>query len=432
MLKLARRMFLRISGMAILGTMLFKKGAQDSWAASRQPEEDSQLKLGTASDNKSYVYLAKNDSPENNMRKVIEMMGGIGEVIEPGDIVLLKPNAQWWNQGTTNTNAMKAFIQMVLEMPDFRGEIIIADNHHFPEHDSRGWTTELRNGDYNLNELIKYFQKEGYRNVTKYHWHDGGPSIPGFWGGAENGRVVKGPEEGDGYVWRKNLVYTAPSGRQSMMSYPVFTSQFSGITIDFLRGPWKDGRYLKKRKMKFINFSGLNHHGSTGVTASIKNYLGICDMTCGHRGKKPQGFYNFHFVGGSNLHWRLKRVLEKFGWKDYLTAIGGCVGYFMKNVRIADLNVITAEWVGYGSKSDSNFRARTRTILASVDPVALDYTATREVLMPATYENARGSKFMMTNNPDEKESPFRQFLQSCHDQGIGNLDEKSIVKIRSG
>jgi hypothetical protein len=431
MVKLARRMFLYFSGLMVLGTFLFKKSMGGLWADNSEAAENSAGRKVEESDRKSYVYMVRNDSPENNTRKLIEMMGGTGEFIGPDDIVLLKPNAQWWNQGATNTNAMKAFIEMVVELPGFHGEVIIADNHHFPENNSRGWTTEKRNGDFNLNELVAYFQDRGQRNVTRYHWHDGGPSIKGLWGGAENGGVINGPEDGDGYVWKNDLVYTSPSGRKAMMSYPVFTSRYSGITIDFMRGPWKDGHYLK-RKMKFINFSGLNHHGSTGVTASIKNYLGICDMTCGHRGKKPEGYYNFHFVGGSNFHWRLKAVLEKFGWNDYLSSIGGCVGYFMRNVRMADLNIVEAEWVGYGSKSDSRLRVQTKAMLASVDPVALDYTAAKEVLLPATHENTKETKFIVNNDPDSQDSPFREFLRLCHEQGIGNFDEQNIVKIRSG
>ncbi|MCX8012619.1 MAG: hypothetical protein N3A64_05660, partial [Desulfobacterota bacterium] len=76
------------------------------------------------------------------------MMGGIEKFIGKNDIVILKPNCQWWNQGRTNLAAMKGFIDLVLSIPDFKGEIIIAENHHFmdeflPEGEKdniRGWT----------------------------------------------------------------------------------------------------------------------------------------------------------------------------------------------------------------------------------------------------------------------------------------------------
>jgi hypothetical protein len=312
-----RRIFLCLSGMgmpsALWACRTRDEGARPDGPATR----GNRMNIGVRADGTSLVCVARNGTPEGNMRKVLEMSGGIDRFIGPRDIVLLKPNAQWWNQGTTNTDAMRAFIDAVLAMRDFRGEIIVAENHHFPEVNSRGWTTEQRNGAYNLNELVRHFQRNGVRNVTKVHWRDGGPSRPGYWGGAENGGIVTGPGRGDGYVWRSDLVYVAPSGRKAMMSYPVFTSPYSGITVDFKEGPCKDGAYLKDRSLRFVNFYGLNHHGAdTGITASIKNYLGICDMTCGHRGTGPEGFHNFHFVGYSNRPGVIKAIGKKFGWRE--------------------------------------------------------------------------------------------------------------------
>jgi len=62
---------------------------------------------------------------------------------------------------------MKEFIEHVLRIPGFKGEIIIADNHHSEPDNSRAWTTLFKNGDFNYNELVEYFQSKGYRNVTK-------------------------------------------------------------------------------------------------------------------------------------------------------------------------------------------------------------------------------------------------------------------------
>ncbi|MDY6895461.1 MAG: DUF362 domain-containing protein, partial [Thermotogota bacterium] len=344
-------------------------------------------RIGVDVDGVSHVYCARGDSPENNMLTILEMIGGIGSLIDPTDIVVLKPNAQWWSQGMTNTNAMKEFINKILAMPGFAGEIIVAENHHYHDDNSRGWTTANRNGDFNLNELVQFFQDKGYWNVTKYHWHDGGPSQPNMHGGAENAGVVQGPWEGDGYVWRKDLVYTSGSGRKAMMNYPVFTSSHSGITVDLKNGPWKNGKYLDSG-IKLINFSALNHHSAwAGVTASIKNYLGIVDLTCGYRGIKPQGFYNLHFVGNrseSPLPWRIQKILARLGVYHMPHFDGGAVGYFMRHVRIADLNIITADWVGWGSRTDPELGIQAKTLLASTDPVALDYHAAKNVLMPLT------------------------------------------------
>lgn len=392
-------------------------------------------RLGVDSEGVSHVYFARGDTPEKNMSSVLEMFGGIDSLIDADDIVVLKPNAQWWSQGTTNTNAMKRFIESVLALPNFIGEIIIAENHHFPTDNSRGWTTEKRNGDFNLNELVHYFQDNGHKNVTKYHWHDGGPSKRNMHGGAENGGVIRGPQDGDGYVWCEDLVYTGGSGKKVMMSYPVFTSSYSGITVDLKNGPWKNGEYLNS-KIKLINFSALNHHSTyAGVTTSIKNYMGIVDLTCGYRGLNPEGFYNFHFVGRRSssktlVPWRFQKSLAMLGLFHMSHLDGGAIGYFMKHVRMADLNIVTADWVGWGSRTEPELSTKAKALLASTDPVALDYYAAKYVLLPLTPVDQvhREEKYFFHkyNDPDKTDAPLNWYLQECHNQGIGNLDNKKI------
>jgi len=401
----------------------------------KKQESRSSMPLGVEDDGYSHVYHAKNGSPEKNLTKVIEMMGGIDSLISPQDIVVIKPNAQWWNQGMTNTDTLKAFIESVLSIPDFSGEIILAENHHFPEDNSRGWTTEERNGKFNYNELIDYFQKNGFPNVTKYHWHDGGPSAPGLHGGAEGAGVVNGPWEGDGYVWCHDMAYKSTSGHKTLMSYPVFTSSYSGTIIDLKHGAWKDGKYIDT-PVKMINFSSLNHHGTwAGATAAIKNYLGIVDMTCGYRGTQPEGFMNFHYIGVqpsrvSKIHWKLEIIRRKLGFGYISHFDGGAVGYFMRNIRFADLNIISAEWAGWGSRVDTSLRTSTKSVLASKDPVALDYYAFKNVLLPVTPKEARSINlnysFYDCNDPDRKDSRLRWYLKECHEQGIGNFTQDKV------
>ncbi len=423
---MTRRLFLYLLG-SIVAVAAFTNRFLGGSGSSKEDEKYLDIdKLGADGDGNSQIFLSRNGSAEENTRKLIELLGGIESLIAPSDIVVLKPNGQWWNQGTTNTSSMKAFIELILNIEGFTGEVIIAENHHFPEANSRGWTTEERNGEYNLNELVQFFQNQGIKNVTKYHWYDGGPSTPGMWGGAEDAGVVTGPGGEDGYFWWKDSVFTAPNGRKAMMNYPIFTSEYSGITIDFKNGPWKNGEYLDT-KLKFINFSALNSHGSdTGITASIKNYLGICDMTCGFRGTTPEGLYNFHHIGLSNLHWRLKELLNKVGWEEHYSAIGGCVGHFMKHVRKADLNIVTAEWTGYGSRTDKNMRAHTKTVLASTDPVALDYIAAKKVLLPVTKQYSKDKNLIKYHDPDNPDSPLYDFLSACRNIGIGHVKEENM------
>lgn len=375
----------------------------------------------------SKIYISKNGTPQENIAKVIEMMGGIEKFIGKDDIVILKPNCQWWNQGRTNLAAMKGFIDLVLNIPEFKGEIIIAENHHFmdeslPEGEKdniRGWThfSEI-NGDidgvnHNINTLIDLYHKKGHLNVTKYHWRDGGPKR-NLWGNAQNGGVVKSPGEGDGYLW-SDLDYTFKGffGLRKWkvkMSYPIFTSKYSGITIDFKKGAFlRDGKgggkYLPDRPIKFINFAVLNTHGEdTGITSAVKNYMGITDLSCGGWGLKPKGYVNVHACGG----------------KYYEYAKAGPLGYFIKTIRKADLNIVAAEWVGWGSRTDITKAARMRTILASTDPIALDYYGTKYLVYPL-------SKNKDHHDPDNPKSPIRKFLDlALETLGEGTINESQM------
>ncbi len=355
------------------------------------------------------VYVAKNGTPQENVAKAVDMMGGVRNFIGINDIVILKPNAQWWNQGRTNLAAMKGFIDLVLEIPGFNGEIIIAENHHFmddslteKEKDNiRGWVhlSEI-NGDihgvrHNLNSLIALYRDQGIKNVTKYHWRDGGPKTDA-WGNGQNGGVVSSPAQGDGYIWSdEDYLFEGLWGWKSWkvkMSYPVFTSEFSGITIDLKEGVYQrdgrgGGRYLQNRPIRLINFAVLNDHGSTGTTSAIKNYMGITDLSCGWWGLDPEGYANVHACGS--------------GYYEYAKA--GPLAYFMKTIRKADLNITTAEWVGWGSRTDTSKAAHMRTILAGTDPVALDYHGAKHYIFPL-------SRNQEQHDPDFPESTIARFL----------------------
>lgn len=395
------------------------------------------MNLGTGKDGNSRVYMARGGSPGENVRQVLEKLGGIRSIIGSEDIVVLKPNAQWWNQGTTNTDAMEAFIEAVLGIPGFRGEVIIAENHQYANPDSRGWSTAMRNGKRNLNELVLHFNRSGFRNVTKYHWRCAGPNPEPLQGSESSGsKIVTGPWEGDGYVWNPDLVHVSPLGRKCILAYPVFTSSYSGVTVDFRYGAWKNGLYTGQ-PVKFINFSALNHHSEyCGVTASVKNYMGVVDMTCGFQGVRPEGYWNTHFIGIRQgfrvpflayLPWRIRIKVDKLYKMRYFHHSGGVLGSFMRQVRFADLNIITAHWVGYASRTDAKLSGFPRTLLAGTDPVALDYVAGTQVMAPLTREKAPKSAWLnRVNDVSDREGPFYRFLAACHREGIGNIDPERM------
>lgn len=418
---------------------LTASGAGKVFASEKQLNPDSKKYLGVDQDGLSRVYLARGDTPENNMEAILGKLGGIGKFIGPTDIVILKPNAQWWNQGMTNTNAMKHFMEKVLSIPGFQGEIIICDNHQFQETNARGWTTQERNGDYNYNELVEYFQSLGYKNVTKYHWQCAGPNPNPLQGDAGNlAARVQGPAEGDGYVWRKDMIYSSPLGRKCMLTYPVFTSSYSGTTIDLKDGAWKDGKYTGQ-PVKLINFSALNFHGPyVGFTASVKNFMGIVDMTCGFQGPTPRGYYNTHYIGlrdlvipfSDKMPWRVQHAISQYNYRNFCHT-GAVLGRFMKDIKKADLNIITAHWVGYGSRTNIKASGYPKAILAGTDPVALDYIASKEILLPLTQSETKDNYLLKMNDATDTQGPSYLFLKACHQQDVGNLDPKFVRVIET-
>lgn len=393
--------------------------------------------LGITKEGLSNVFLAQGDSPDQNINKLINILGGISSIIGKEDIIILKPNAQWWNQGTTNTDAMYTFIKAILGIPGFRGEVIIAENHQYADPNSRGWNTDKRNGRFNLNELVAYFNSIGHSNITKYHWRCAGPNPNPLQGNESSGsKIVSGPWDGDGYVWNHDISYTSPLGRKCILSYPIFTSAYSGVTIDFKNGAWRKHKYTGQ-PVKFINFSALNHHSNfCGVTASVKNYMGILDMTCGFQGTTPKGYWNTHYIGIRDdltipmikyMPWRVRAKIDSLYKYKYVYHTASVIGSFMRDVRMADFNFITADWVGYGSRTDKNMSGHPRTLLASKDPIALDYIAGRDVLSPLTKLKEPNNKWLnQINDITDTHGPFYKFLAACHQEGIGNIEPQRM------
>jgi hypothetical protein len=97
--------------------------------------------------------------------------------------------------------------------------------------------------------------------------------------------------------------------------------------------------------------------------------------------------------------------------------IGAEIGVFLSTVRRAHLNIVTAEYIGLADRIQPPV-AQTRAVLASRDPVALDYHSAKYILYP----NSR----IPFHNPDEPESPTRQYIKACSDHGGGMFDERRV------
>jgi hypothetical protein len=388
-------------------------------AAWGKPREKSPFPRVPVKDPLCTVYRSVNGSPPENLRKVVELMGGIHALFGEDDVVLIKPNAQWWNQGATNLAALSAFVDLIMERPGgFRGEVVIAENCHRGispwTSTASGWARDFQRnaeipGIKNLAELGQSLKERYGDRFTLRHWIN-----------VEYGaKRVFGPKDGAGYVYCDGTggvpLLSFDNGvagdkyRATIMTYPVFVTD-RGTVVDFKHGVWEKGKY-NGRPFQFVNFPALNHHSVyCGLTSAVKNYLGVTDLSGGpdpHQGGMlTSKYYNFHSF-----------PFDKWDHGPRPGMLGAEVGVFLKTVRKADLNITAAEWVGLVSRVEPPV-VRTRAVLASTDPVALDYHSGKYLLFP-------NSK-MAVHDPDDRKSPLRQYLAACAEKSGCVFDENRV------
>ena len=392
-----------------LSTLMFRSNAFAKQTVQPKVTEESY----------STLYRVLGGNPKDNMLKAMDLIGGIEGVVGEDDVVVIKPNVQWWNQGAPNLSALEAFVDLIMTRPGgFKGEVVMAENCH---RGPRPWTREdsgwiplfERNSDLpgiaNLNDLSKSLKKEYGDRFTTYHLIDVDAGA----------RRVYGPEDGEGYVYCDgtggvplNSFGNGCRGedfRAVIMTYPIMKTD-RGTVIDFKNGIWEKGAYTEQ-PLKVINLAALNHHSTyCGATSAVKNYLGINDLSGGpdpeQDGKLTDKYHNFHSFPFNK--WSLGPVPGMLGKE---------IAVFMKTIRRADLNITTAEWTGLASRTDRPV-AHTKVVLASRDPVALDYHAFKYVLYP----NSKAS----IHNPDDQKSPVYEYLSKCAEEGGGVFDERYV------
>ena len=370
----------------------------------------------TGPDTTSTIFRSVGGSPEDNLEKVLEIGGGIARLVEENAVVVIKPNVQWWNQGAPHPGALRRLVDSIMSRPGgFAGEVVIAENCHrgAEPNKSAGWSRVFdRNsvdGLRHMGDLVVELKKRYGNRFSVRHWIDVD---------AGAGRVFHAGE-GTGYVYCDGTGGTpllacgndrhGEKKRRTIMTYPIFTTD-RGAVIDFKHGVWKGGRYTDQ-PVRFINMAALNHHSTyCGMTSAIKNYLGVVDLSGGadpRRGGRLCGdYHNFHSFPFD--HW---------GEGPQPGMLGRAVGTFMATVRRADLNITTAEWVGLASRVDPPV-ARTRAVLASADPVALDYHAAKYILFPHSGIRA--------HDPDWETGPLWNDLKECAAAMGGTLDETKV------
>lgn len=98
----------------------------------------------------------------------------------------------------------------------------------------------------------------------------------------------------------------------------------------------------------------------------------------------------------------------------------GILGALLAKIRPADLNLIDATWINANPNDGpwTSYAAASRKdrLVASVDPVAADIWAVKNILIPGFHENGYSPPWPYPSaDPDDPTSEFRQYIDHSMD-----------------
>ena len=332
----------------------------------QNPNQEIQLVLSNSTATvfpPSSIY-AVNGQQIATVSNLIDLMAQNGldfySIIQPNDVVLIKINEEWAERGGTDTDVLKQLIQAIVAHPQgFTGEIVVADNGQWGG--SMDWSnSNAENHSQSTQQVADGFVSS--YEVSTYDW------IP------IRGKQVDEYSAGDlndGYI----LNATTDPITGIYVSYPKFRTAY-GTYISFKYGIWNGQTY--ENRLKVINLPVLKSHDAYGVTGAVKHYMGVQSQ-----GEGQAGLANGHST----------------------VATGG-MGTLIAETRMPSLNIICAIWAnaipcnyeGCGPPTLYTTATRTNVLAASTDPVALDWWASKYILVQAA--QAIGYSDTHTLNPE--------------------------------
>jgi uncharacterized protein (DUF362 family) len=344
---------LSVGGTVLTESGCTLEGTSQVFRVENCPEHDGQSRhvgldvmMDTLSDNGVRLYRTDGG----------HAWGDPSGVVDAHDVVLIKVNCQWKCRGTTNTDLLRGMIHRILGHPDgFKGEVVIIENGQGQgsfDGRPRAWGSYAAWPEIDNNI---YINAEDETVLTVDHLVNnvfaGQPVSSFLLDTIRESFISETDHSGNGYR------------TVSDVSYPCFTSA-GGHRIELREGIWNGSGYGDN--IKVINVPVLKTHDGTGITGVLKHCYGLLSMADGH-----------------------------FGIRHYLQSGAQC-GKMWSLVRAPDLNILDCIWVSHealrGYPEETTHRAN--VLLAGMDPVALDYHASKHVLLPVG-----GSRAHM-HNPD--------------------------------
>ena len=272
----------------------------------------------------------------------VSLLAGPEGIIRPDDVVVIKVNGQWCYRGATNTDILRGLIQRIVEHPDgFTGEIVLIENgqgsgsfdcNQYMGDEGPGIHANALDHSQSFNAVVSMFSP--VVPISAYLLD----TIRGV-------AVSEGDHVTDGYV------------TFGLVTYPKITTPF-GTRIDLKNGIWNGSAY--EDRLRLVSIPVLKDHGGAWVTGALKLSYGLLSMDLA-----PQG---------SGYHY---------------SRLGEATGTIWSNVRRADIHIVDAIYSvtnggPYCGTYNEGVAPRTATLLASLDPVALDYMASKYILYPVS------------------------------------------------
>jgi hypothetical protein len=287
----------------------------------------------------SLLYLMADSGLKFYRSSGLNLLCGSTGLIAADDVVLIKVNAQWKYRGCTNSDLVLGLIQRILDHPDgFTGEVVIIENGQ-GRGSLRCDTSSSYGGDVGVHANAN---DESHSFLYLVNNIFNNPRVSAFLLDSVRGTFIgAGEHVRNGYRTYENV------------SYPCFTTP-GGRRVELKEGIWQGTGHT--RNLKLINVPVLKHHDVDGseITASLKHFYGVVSMDDGQSGSR-------HYSG-----------------------LGETCGKMIASVCAPVLNIVDAIWVSYSSLTgypqSTTFRAN--QLLASQDPVALDYWAAKYILYP--------------------------------------------------
>ena len=265
-------------------------------------------------------------------------LGGEDGLIDKSDIVLIKVNTQWKHRGCTNSDVIKGLIQRILEHPDgFEGEIAIFENGQgggsldcdtmwggrYPD-------TGVHANAEDESQSFSYLADTLFAD-SRVSKHLLDPIRETF--------ISEEDHSTDGY--RKS----------GGVSYPCFTTA-KGNGIELREGIWNGTSY--DENLKLVNVPVLKHHMGCGITGALKSFYGVLSMSDGGDGER---------------HYK---------------KLGRHCGEMIARVKTPVINILDCIWVTQvrWAGFPPEYTTRLDQLLASADPLALDYWAAKHLLYP--------------------------------------------------